>query len=111
MNWRIERKPDFKADLGHQFVWYLREANESVAWNFVEATDRTLELLRRQPLLGRRRRFRHPLLVGLRSFRVEPPFNRFLIFYRADDGVVDAWGLMHGGRDLSRRLVEPPSVD
>lgn len=111
MNWRIDRKPDYKTDLGHQFAWYFTEAGEPVAWQFVEAVDRTLERLRLQPFLGRRRRFRHPSLAGLRSFRVAPPFHRFLIFYRADDGVVDAWRLMHGGRDLSRRLVEPPEAD
>lgn len=111
MNWRVDRKPDFKADVGLQFSWYFTTANEEVAWRFVEAVDATLVALSRQPFLGRRRRFRHRSLAGLRSFRVEPPFNRFLIFYRADDGVVDAWRLMHGGRDLSRRLVEPPEAD
>ncbi|NBV22819.1 MAG: type II toxin-antitoxin system RelE/ParE family toxin [Proteobacteria bacterium] len=111
MHWRVNRKPDFKADLGHQFVWYFTNASEDVAWQFVEAVDRTLEQLRNQPFLGRRRCFRHPLLAGLRSFRVEPPFNRFLIFYRAVGEVVDAWRLMHGGRDLAQRLVEPPNAD
>lgn len=111
MSWRVDRKPDFKEDLGRQFEWYFRKAGEEVAWRFVLAVDQTLEELRLQPFLGRRRRFRNPRLAGLRSFRVEPPFSRFLIFYRADDGVVDAWRLMHGGRDLSRRLVEPSSSD
>ena len=111
MAWRVVRKPDFKADIGLQFSWYFTTANGEVAWRFVEVVDVTLGALSRQPFLGRRRRFRHPLLTGLRSFRVEPPFSRFLIFYRADDGVVDAWRLMHGGRDLSRRLVEPPESD
>ncbi len=111
MNWRVDRKPDFKADIGLQFSWYFNMANEEVAWRFVEAVDATIVALSCQPFLGRRRRFHHPLLAGLRSFRVEPPFNRFLIFYRADDGVVDAWRMMHGGRDLSRRLVEQPDAD
>ncbi len=111
MRRRVDRKPDFKEDLGRQFEWYFRKAGEDVAWRFVVAVDQTLEELRLQPYLGRRRRFRHPLLAGLRSFRVEPPFTRFLIFYRADSDVVDAWRLMHGGRNLSRRLVEPPGDD
>jgi toxin ParE1/3/4 len=111
MSWRVDRKPAFKADLGDQFDWYLREANERAAWDFVDATDRTLIALGRQPFLGRPRRFRHPSLAGLRSFRVEPPFNRLLIFYRANESVVDAWRLMHGGRDLGRRLAEARNLD
>jgi hypothetical protein len=40
-----------------------------------------------------------PELVGIRSFRVERPFHRLLLFYR------------HGSRDLPRRLREPPELD
>ncbi len=107
----VERKPEFKADLGRQFSWYFTEANEEVAWRFVEAVDHTLRELSRQPFLGRLRRFRHPQLRDLRSFRVAPPFNRLLIFYRAYGGTVDALRLMHGSRDLPRRLLEPSGLD
>ena len=111
MKVRFRRDRLFVADVQRQFAWYWDEVDLELAWRFETAVEDTLHELGRHPQLGRRRRFRHPLLVGLRSFRVEPPFSRFLIFYRADDGVVDAWRLMHGGRDLSRRLVEPPDSD
>ncbi len=46
-------------------------------------------------------------LRELRSFRVNPPFGRFLLFYRVTNDTLEAWRLMHGARDLPRRLVEP----
>jgi hypothetical protein len=41
-------------------------------------------------------------------FRVEAPFHNLLIFYRHDGKVLSVERLMHGSRDLPRRLVEPP---
>ena len=45
-------------------------------------------------------------LQGLRSFRVEPPFDKLLVFYRSTEQALQAWRLMHGVRDLPRRLIE-----
>src|SRR3989442_11326876 len=45
---------------------------------------------------------------ALRSFAVEQPFQRFLIFYREDGAILQAVRLMDGARDLPRRLMEPP---
>jgi plasmid stabilization system protein ParE len=84
------------------------EAGEALAWRFFTAVDSTLATLARRPDLGRVRHFRNPRLRGLRSFRVEPPFDRLLIFYRAPESTLQAWRLMHGARDLPHRLVEPP---
>jgi len=110
MSLTIRKAPDYKADVLSQVAWYVREADEAVARRFYTAADLTLIELSKQPNLGRVRRFRHPLLHGLRSFRVEPPFNRLIIFYKTGDGTVEAWRLMHGARDLSRRLLEPPEL-
>jgi hypothetical protein len=64
--------------------------------------------LSRQPDLGRRRRFRNPMLQGLWSFPVASPFHKFLVFYRVTNDTLEAWRLMHGARDLPRRLFEVP---
>jgi plasmid stabilization system protein ParE len=40
---------------------------------------------------------------------MERTFENLLIFYRAEDEVLDAVRLMHGARNLPRRLTEPPS--
>lgn len=108
---RFRRDRLFVTDVQRQFAWYWDKVDLELAWRFEAAVEGTMHELGCHPLLGRRRRFKNSMLAGLRSFRVEPPFSRFLIFYRVDDGVVDAWRLMHGGRDLSRRLIEPPGND
>ncbi len=111
MNESFRRNPHFTADVQEQFSWYWDRAGEEVAWRFELAVERTLHQLALQPGLGRHRRFRNPALQGLQSFRVEPPFNKLILFYRTDGGVTQAVRLMHGSRDLSRRLLEPPGLD
>ena len=107
----IEKSPLFHADVTNQFGWYFDEAGEELAWRFFKSTDQTLLKISRQPDLGRRRRFQNPMLQGLWSFPIESPFNKFLIFYRVTSARLEAWRLMHGARDLPRRLVEPPGSE
>jgi toxin ParE1/3/4 len=71
----------------------------------------TLRSLTELPDFGRRRKFRHPALLDLRSFRVNPPFDKVLIFYRVTNDTLEVWRLMHGARDLPRRLLEAPGAD
>ena len=75
---------------------------------FQQAVDSRLRRLCDRPDLGRVRRFKHPKLQGLRSFALERPFQRFLIFYREDGLTLQAVRLMDGARDLPRQLAEPP---
>jgi toxin ParE1/3/4 len=110
MSHSFRRNPFFTADVQKEFTWYWDEAGEEVAWRFEAAVERTLLAIARQPGLGRERRFRHPTLHGLRSFRVEPPFNELLIFYSVEEDCIEALRLMHGARDLPRRLLEPPEA-
>ena len=107
MNLVIQKSPLFHADVTNQFGWYFDEAGEELAWRFFNAADQTLLKLARQPDLGRRRKFRHPMLRDLYSFQAERPFNKILIFYRVRENTLQAWRLMHGARDLPRRLAEP----
>ena len=107
MNLGIEKSPLFHADVTGQFEWYFDEAGEELAWRFFKTVDATLLKLSRQPDLGRVRHFRNPLLHGLRSIQVEKPFQQILIFYRHNATELSAERLMHGARDLPRRLSEP----
>jgi hypothetical protein len=45
----------------------------------------------------------------MRSFRLAAPFAVHLIFYRHDAGKLFVERLMHGARDLPRRLLERPN--
>ena len=106
MSLPVEKSPLFQTDVTSQFGWYIDEAGEEVAWRFLAAVELTLAKLGKQPDMGSLRRFRSPLLQGLRSFRVEPPFDKLLVFYRSTEQALQAWRLMHGARDLPRRLIE-----
>ena len=108
MSLPVEKSQFFETDVTSQFAWYVTEAGEEVAWRFLAAVELTLAKLGKQPDMGSLRRFRNPLLQGLRSFRLEPPFDKLLVFYRSTEQALQAWRLMHGARDLPHRLVEPP---
>ena len=109
MNLTLRRSDDFNRDFDLQYRWYLEQAGEAVAERYLQALLSTLRLLAAQPGLGRRRNFRHPALRGIRSFRLASPVGVHLIFYHHDSAGLSAERLMHGARDLPRRLVEPPS--
>lgn len=108
MSRAIQKARDFTADFEILFAWYVDQAGPETAWRFQMALDNSLTRLSIRPDLGRPRHFRHPKLRELRSFPVEPPFESLLIFYRANDEVLDAVRLMHGARNLPRRLRESP---
>lgn len=107
MKLSLHRAEEFNADFDQQHRWYLENAGEELAERFVTAVENTLQFLSTQPDLGHRRKFRHPALAGIRSFRIELPFQKILIFYRHTTSELSAERLMHGARDLPRRLVEP----
>ena len=79
-----------------------------MAERYLSAVLAALRLLATQPDLGRCRKFRHSTLRGIRSFRLASPFGVHLIFYRHNSAELSAERLMHGARDLPRRLVEQP---
>jgi toxin ParE1/3/4 len=109
MSRAIQKARAFTVDFENLFAWYDEKAGEQVAWRFQTALDISLVKISIRPDLGRSRHFHHPKLRGLRSFLVEHPFDKILIFYRANDERLDAVRLMHGARNLPRRLIEPPS--
>jgi|SRR5580658_7619726 toxin ParE1/3/4 len=109
MSRAIQKAPDFKVDFENLFAWYVDRGSVAVAWRFQTALDVSLVKLAVQPDLGRPRHFRHTALSGLRSFALQQPFENILIFYRATDSAVNAVRLMHGARNLPRRLRQPAS--
>jgi plasmid stabilization system protein ParE len=110
MSLAIQRSIFFFEDFMLQAEWYAARAGEEVANRWQEAVDATLHALAASPGLGRRRRLRHRELKNIRSFRVNPPFDIHLVFYRFDDKALYAERLIHGGRDLPRRISQPPGA-
>jgi toxin ParE1/3/4 len=105
---RLERSQYYWTDLEQRVDWYRDHAGPEIAERFVSAAQSTLTALCRTPGLGRRRFENRPQLCGVRSFRVERPFHRHLIFYRFDATSLFAERLIHGARDLPRRLIDHP---
>ena len=96
-----------EADLTRQYEWYVEKDSMDLAERFLEAFDQTISRLVQNPTLGRRRRFRSLELQGIRSLAISRPFSSHLVFYRVDEECVSIERVMHGGRDLARRLLEP----
>lgn len=100
---KIETTEQFGLDREHQFEWYLTatelapEPALELAERFARAVDLTLELISRTPAIGRRR-FPEWTEAEVRSFRVQSPFNRFLIFYSIESESVKAIRLLEGHR-------------
>ncbi len=110
MSLAIRQADWFIEDFDRQLRWYHKKAGATVAEGYLAAVQNTIEDLARQPELGRLRRFRHPLLQGMRSFRVGRPFHRHILFYRCEGDALIVERVMHGARNLPRRLLEPPTV-
>jgi toxin ParE1/3/4 len=94
-------------DLINQYRWYLDNASEEVAERLLVGFDNTVDRLARSPQLGRLRKFRSRKLANIRSIALSRPFDLHLIFYKVS-GTRFIERVMHGSRDLPRRLAELP---
>jgi plasmid stabilization system protein ParE len=98
----LERSVEFDADIERQFEWYLTRPNlepeEAVhlAGRFAVAVARTLDFLLENPEAGRRRFARAATVSPCRSWRVDMPFHRFLIFYRLEGDTLQVDRLLEG---------------
>jgi hypothetical protein len=106
----LHRAERFDIDIQRQFRWYLLETGLdpvdglALGTRFIDAVEATLDMLRANPGLGRRRFVAFPDLVGMRSWRVRNPFKRFLVFYRVQGDNLFAERLL----EAHRRLVAGP---
>jgi toxin ParE1/3/4 len=101
------RKSDvFTADLELQFEWYARNASWEVAERYLAAIEATCNLLARHPQLGASVHFQHPKLRQWRFFVVFRPFQKHLLFYEMTEKEILLRRIMHGHRDLPRRLLD-----
>jgi toxin ParE1/3/4 len=82
---------------------FLHDRNPAAALRFLQSLDRTVENLARNPLIGRRRRFRNQDLRHIRSWRVEG-FENYLIFYRVTEDQLEVLRIRHGAMKFPRAL-------
>jgi toxin ParE1/3/4 len=95
-------------DMTFQYRWYLTKVDADLAERCLMAVDDTIQRLAANPELGLRRHFKSAKLAGIRSFQAARPFEKHLIFYQVGSQL-SIERVMHGARDLPRRLAEDPT--
>src|SRR5262245_21094864 len=96
---KLQKSPVFLADIEDCADYLMMEAGEEVARRWKAELDRTLQLIRRQPDIGR---VRHDLPVpGIRTFFLKE-LPRYLVFYRIRKNKVELLRIRHGMLHLPR---------
>lgn len=81
-------------------IWnYIADDSERSADAFIDRVTAQLELLGRNPYLGKRR---DDLQSECRSF----PINEYLIFYEVRKPRIEVIRIVHGRRDIKRATLE-----
>jgi plasmid stabilization system protein ParE len=107
MSLALVQSEDFLSDLEHQFEWYVHETELDLAdaielaEKFKTAVLDTLEFLLRHPGAGHPRFPQFTDLDGTRSWRVNRPFDRFLIYYHVQGETLFADRLIEGHRGIA----------
>jgi toxin ParE1/3/4 len=110
MSLRLEIAGQAEGNISSQYEWYCKTATEEVAEDYLMAVRQTINRLSAQPGIGSARKFRRRSLAGIRAIKVESPFDAFLILYPYDESVLKVEYVIHGARDIPRRLHEDPAV-
>ena len=111
MSLRVVQTPESLADIALQAEYYTGTESIILAERFIEAFTSTVHMLAEHPLIGKKTDYAHPKLAGIRFFLVGKPFDKHLIFYRVSGNVLDIVRIVHGMRDLPRRLLDPPGAE
>ena len=97
-------------DVVRQFRYYLVTLNlPDVAVRFRKAVQRTVQSLRRHPLVGPRYRSSNPQLQTLRTWPVAG-FEAIRIYYLLDEDTMCVIRILHGKRDVKRILEREGGV-
>ena len=108
---RSEVSQDAREDLALQYTWYMNQAGSSIAERYLSAFEQSVRALTLQPEMGMPRRFRDRRLSGIRSIQMHGAFRVHLLFYRIEEDVLVIFRVLHGMRDLPRRLITPPESE
>jgi toxin ParE1/3/4 len=89
-------------DLEDAIKYYRQEAGEQTALDFIEAVERGIERIRRNPHVGT---LRFSYELGIPELRAWP-LQRFpyAVFYVAAEEEIDVWRVLHARRDVPSTL-------
>jgi len=108
MSLRIYYAPWFDADNQLQAAWYAEKDGVDLSERFITAVEQTVQKLADNPNLGRRRYPQDPDLTDVYAICIARPFQKHLLYYRFNKDSLFLERLIHGARDLPRRLKESP---
>jgi plasmid stabilization system protein ParE len=95
-------------DLINQYRWYVENASVEVAERFLVSFDGTVERFDPLSTAGPPPTICARKLARIRSMALSRPFDLNLIFYKFKKTRLSVERVMHGSRDLPRRLAELP---
>lgn len=104
---RITKRAAARRDLVEHYVYLAENASESVAERFLGSAEASFQELLRQPLIGAPLPLTHPMLAGMRKWRIRD-FDRFLIFYLPRVDGVSIIRVLHSAQDWWATLSETP---
>ena len=105
MNGRILIRPAADRDLDAQADYIAAGSGDDAALRFYRAAEQTFRLIAERPGIGRRVRYRNPLLAETRMFRMRG-FSKHLIFYRPLSNGAEIVRVIHGARDIESLFGE-----
>jgi toxin ParE1/3/4 len=94
-----------RRDLEEAVDYYVREAGEQIALDFIDAVQQAYVDLASHPTAGSPQ-YAHDLnLPGLRCCRLKR--FPYLIFYLELDDQIDIWRMLHSHRDIATWMQDP----
>ena len=100
----LNARPGVDDDI-FELARYLLDQSEEAAYRFVDAVQATLKNLAGSPGIGSPKQYATPGLSEVRSWWVAG-FPNHLIYYIALPDGIDVLAIMHGSRDVERRLQD-----
>lgn len=78
---------------------FIAQNNPDTALNFFDAARQTFNQLAKNPGIGTIYEVSKPELQGLRRWKVKR-FNKYMVFYRYDDDLVEIIRILYAGRNI-----------
>jgi toxin ParE1/3/4 len=88
---------------------YIAQDSLDTALRFLDAVQKTFDLIGEQPGIGSPRYAHLPMLEGLRVWAIFG-FENHLVFYIERPGYIDVLRVLHGARDIPTALMEDQTL-
>jgi plasmid stabilization system protein ParE len=108
LNLHVEESAAFRRDVIKRYIWYAKERDVQLAERFQETLNSTISKLISHPEKGPLAWVAKEVLMDIRFYPVDPPFDKLLIFYRVRFETLRLVRLRHGAQHLTGRMLKTP---